>query len=209
MQWCRGAHTSVNRSEALRQSILIRMRRSGDQSRGWRCSRQSQSRRGPDLSCTADRAQRQHWTWETPPFFAFILCPSFLAALCLPHLFYLFIVSPSFHFDYSLLFHFCPLLLLLPPSLTLSLYFCLLPTICHPLSSSVTPAPLSHSFSLPQSNSRSFIGIIRWILLSLCLSIWEICLPLTYSPLLMLLHKTQLYGAVQVMVTQQREYNTL
>lgn len=148
-----------------------------------------QSQRGPDPSCTADRAERlpgQCCSSETLFVFSLFLCPSFLAALCLPFLFYL-SVSTSFHFDYSLLLY----LSAPPPSFSFpfSLYFCLVPTICHLLSSSVTPSP-PPSFSLPQSNSRSFIGLIRWILLSL--SFWNICLPLTNFTLLMLLHKTLL-----------------
>lgn len=96
--------------------------------------------------------------------------------------------SPPFHFDYYLLHHFSSP----PPSPSFLPIFL---SGAHHLSSVVslrqpTPFSPSHSFPLPQSNSRSFIGIIRWILLSLCVSFWNICLPITNPPLLMLLHKT-------------------
>lgn len=126
-----------------------------------------QSRRGPDLSGAADRAGRaalalrdSHSSLLSHLFvFSLPLCPSSLTALS---------TSPPLSRPISL-FPFwllsaasspCPHLLLHSPYISVwyppSVICCLTP-----------PAHTSHSFSLPQSNSRSFTGIIRWILLSL------------------------------------------
>lgn len=161
-----------------------------------------QSRRGPDLSCTADRGDWAALVPQRLPFFPFLISLCLLSvsltAPCLPSLLHL-SISPSFHFDYSPPFH-----LSSPPLLSPYISISYPPSVirCLPLS---PPPPFSHSFSLPQSNSRSFIGIVRWILLSLWLFFCRICLPLTNSPLLMLLHKTLLHPvqASEVMVSVQ------
>lgn len=158
-----------------------------------------QSRRGPDLSCTADRGDRAALAPQRLPFFSLLipLCLSYCTVSSFP--------PPSHHIS---LFPFWLLPAVSsfssPPLLSPYISISYPPSVirCLPLS---PPPPFSHSFSLPQSNSRSFIGIIRWILLSLWLSFWRICLPLTNSPLLMLLHKTLLHPvqASEVMVSVQ------
>lgn len=109
-----------------------------------------QSRRGPDLSGTADRAGQaalalrdSHSPLLSHLFvFSLPLCPSSLTALCLPPLLYL-AQSPSFHFDYSL-----PLHLLAPTSSSILPIFL---SGTHHLSSVVSlppPTPPTHFHSL-------------------------------------------------------------
>lgn len=139
----------------FRQSILIRVRQSGDQSQGWLCCRA----RGPDLSCSAERAEelvRQHWPSETSFGFYLSLCPSSLAAICIFFLLYL------SHLQLSILMALYCLGSVSPPPSHYSFLLILLSENYHLSSVVLFHHPLSSpSFSHPQFNSWSFIGIIR------------------------------------------------
>lgn len=146
------------------------MRQSGDQSQRWRRSRAGCSA-GEALTSAALQIEQRGWMGSRALRGSLSLLLSLslcliLFSLSLPHG-----CSGSSSLSpyllLSILITLCCFIFLPPPTIPFFLYFCLVPTICHPLSSSVTPTLLPHSFSLPQSNSGSFIGIIRWILLSL------------------------------------------
>lgn len=171
----------VNKCNVLRQSILIR---TGDQSGGWR-RRGRPQRPWPRLhrKQTSRGADRTAVAPQRLLFLCFIL----IHPLPSPPL------SAALHFDDSLLPRLAHFLLpppFFPPSISLYIFLCTSPSVMSP-SSSLTPPSHFHSFPLPpQPNSGSFIGVIRWILPSPCLSFRSICLPPTNSTLLMLLHET-------------------
>lgn len=168
--WHWGIHSGVNRGGEPRQSILIRVQQSGDQSRRWRCCGAGEALTWAALQI---RPAQQRWPSET-------LTPRFY------HLSLSFHSPPPSHVPDCIVSSSPPRSLPNHPLSILITFssFISLPPLSSPvppyISVSYPPSvicclapPTSHSFSLPQSNSRSFIGIIRWIWLSLRLSVLQ------------------------------------